>query len=65
MTTHSATLAGTNGLDLRAMSRRLLNGLATRAAERRSLAALRRLDDRLLQDVGLTRADVAALGGDH
>jgi uncharacterized protein YjiS (DUF1127 family) len=29
-----------------------------RAAERRSLLALHRLDERLLRDVGLTRADL-------
>lgn len=41
--------------------RQLLGQLSARAAERRSLAALRRLDDRLLGDVGLTRAEVDAM----
>lgn len=42
----------------------LLRALHARAVDRRSRAALRRLDDRLLRDVGLTRADVAALTAD-
>lgn len=39
-------------------ARRLARGWFARAAGRRSLAALRELDDHLLCDVGLTRADV-------
>jgi uncharacterized protein YjiS (DUF1127 family) len=38
--------------------RRYLSEQQARMQERRSLAALRHLDDRLLRDVGLTRADV-------
>jgi uncharacterized protein YjiS (DUF1127 family) len=41
--------------------RGLLRRLLARAAERRSIAQLCRLDERLLRDVGLTRADVAQL----
>jgi uncharacterized protein YjiS (DUF1127 family) len=37
---------------------RLIRRTILRAAERRSLARLAQLDDRLLRDVGLTRADV-------
>jgi uncharacterized protein YjiS (DUF1127 family) len=37
---------------------RLIRRTILRAAERRSLAQLALLDDRLLRDVGLTRADV-------
>jgi uncharacterized protein YjiS (DUF1127 family) len=47
----------------RGLLRRLLDGAAQRAAERRSVAQLRRLDDRLLRDVGLTRDDVAGMIG--
>jgi uncharacterized protein YjiS (DUF1127 family) len=37
---------------------RLIRRTILRAAERRSLTQLALLDDRLLRDVGLTRADV-------
>jgi uncharacterized protein YjiS (DUF1127 family) len=37
---------------------RLIRRTIARAAERRSLTQLALLDDRLLRDVGLTRADV-------
>ena len=39
----------------------LIRRAILRAAERRSLDQLAQLDDRLLRDVGLTRADVRAL----
>jgi uncharacterized protein YjiS (DUF1127 family) len=45
----------------RGLLRRLIDGAVTRAAERRSIAQLCRLDDRLLRDVGLTRAEVSAI----
>ena len=61
MTTHTPTLPGHDGLGLITLPNRMLRGLLARAAERRSLAALRRLDDRLLRDVGLTRGDVHEL----
>jgi uncharacterized protein YjiS (DUF1127 family) len=50
--------------DLHDLPGRLIAGFQARAARRRSLAALRRLDDRLLCDVGLSRADVEALSGE-
>jgi uncharacterized protein YjiS (DUF1127 family) len=40
---------------------RLIRRTIERAAERRSLTQLALLDDRLLRDVGLTRADVQQL----
>lgn len=43
------------------LARQVLQHLKAQARERRSLAQLRRLDDRLLRDVGLTRADVIAM----
>lgn len=45
-------------------ARRLARGWFARASERRSLAALRHLDDHLLCDVGLTRADVLRITGE-
>jgi len=39
----------------------LIRRAILRAAERRSLHQLAHLDDRLLRDVGLTRAEVRAL----
>ena len=45
--------------------RRLHNDILARAAERRSIDRLGKLDDRLLRDIGLTRTDVAALVERH
>ena len=58
MTTHTTSPSGHDGLGLITLPSRMLRGYLARAAERRALAALRRLDDRLLRDVGLTRGDV-------
>jgi uncharacterized protein YjiS (DUF1127 family) len=58
---HSEIYRSTAHLEPRGLLRRLLDGAARRAAERRAVAQLRRLDDRLLRDVGLTRADVTAV----
>ncbi len=38
--------------------RTLVNGLAQWNGRQMDVAALRRLDDRLLDDIGLTRADL-------
>jgi uncharacterized protein YjiS (DUF1127 family) len=43
--------------------RRLVDHAVARTAWRRSIDQLSRLDDRLLRDVGLTRADVWDLTG--
>lgn len=58
MTTETATRFDHDGLGLLALPRRVVRAFAARAAGRRSLAALRKLDDHLLRDVGLTREDV-------
>lgn len=44
------------GLD--AVMRTLVNGLAQWNGRQMDVAALRRMDDRLLDDIGLTRADL-------
>jgi uncharacterized protein YjiS (DUF1127 family) len=49
----------------RGLLRRLVGDAIARVAERRSIEQLRRLDDRLLRDVGLTRGDVAELTGER
>jgi len=61
MTTHATTLSGQSSLGLLALTRRWMQAHQERAAERNSLAALSKLDERLLRDVGLSRADVTRM----
>lgn len=54
MFTAARTLAGFLGRSLRGLRR----GLSRRLAQRRAIAQLSRLDDRLLADIGMRREDI-------